>query len=127
MDLPFNTGAPVPGSNQDRQLGESATQARVVTAECPQALGPIGQLRRVQPRLERAIDAATTTLVDIALALRTIVVPTEARSAGSGGRDKWTYHVQAAGGIVAAALRSSGCLNLQLRRGSRSTPSLSAS
>jgi len=34
--------------------------------------------------------------MDIALALRTIVVPTQMRSGGN-----WTYHVQAAGGIVA--------------------------
>ena len=35
--------------------------------------------------------------MDIALALRTIVVPTSMRDAGGA----WTYHVQAAGGIVA--------------------------
>jgi len=34
--------------------------------------------------------------MDIALALRTIVVPTEMKTAG-----EWTYHVEAAGGIVA--------------------------
>jgi anthranilate synthase component 1 len=34
--------------------------------------------------------------MDIALTLRTIVVPTERRDAG-----KWNYHIQAAGGIVA--------------------------
>jgi len=34
--------------------------------------------------------------MDIALALRTIVVPTRLREGGV-----WTYHVQAAGGIVA--------------------------
>ena len=38
--------------------------------------------------------------MDIALALRTIVVPTELRRE-SGGKTEWTYHVQAAGGIVA--------------------------
>ncbi len=37
--------------------------------------------------------------MDIALALRTIVVPTNQHRAG-----KWTYHVQAAGGIVADSL-----------------------
>ncbi len=36
--------------------------------------------------------------MDIALALRTIVVPTGVRGAGAEG---WTYHIQAAGGIVA--------------------------
>ncbi len=36
--------------------------------------------------------------MDIALALRTMVVPTAMRDAASGA---WTYHVQAAGGIVA--------------------------
>ena len=34
--------------------------------------------------------------MDIALAIRTIVVPTDMREAG-----QWLYHVQAAGGIVA--------------------------
>ena len=36
--------------------------------------------------------------MDIALALRTMVVPTAARDAGESG---WMYHLQAAGGIVA--------------------------
>jgi anthranilate synthase component 1 len=36
--------------------------------------------------------------MDIALALRTMVVPT---SGGHGDAGGWTYHIQAAGGIVA--------------------------
>lgn len=39
--------------------------------------------------------------MDIALALRTIVVPTDLRSADQQGRTIWTYHIQASGGIVA--------------------------
>lgn len=39
--------------------------------------------------------------MDIALALRTIVVPTEMRKPAASGRDQWVYHIQAAGGIVA--------------------------
>ncbi|MFT5422895.1 MAG: anthranilate synthase component 1 [Phycisphaerales bacterium] len=38
--------------------------------------------------------------MDIALALRTIVVPTEMRKTVE-GKDQWMYHIQAAGGIVA--------------------------
>ncbi len=39
--------------------------------------------------------------MDIALALRTIVVPVGMRRHGTGGKDEWVYHLQAAGGIVA--------------------------
>lgn len=39
--------------------------------------------------------------MDIALALRTIVVPTDMRGIDSNGSVTWTYHIQAAGGIVA--------------------------
>lgn len=39
--------------------------------------------------------------MDIALTLRTMVVPTRMRRAGADGRSVWMYHLQAAGGIVA--------------------------
>lgn len=39
--------------------------------------------------------------MDIALALRTIVVPTDQRGTTPDGKVTWMYHVQAAGGIVA--------------------------
>ncbi|CAG0963235.1 anthranilate synthase component I [Phycisphaerales bacterium] len=39
--------------------------------------------------------------MDIALTLRTMVVPTALRTRGPDGRDVWMYHLQAAGGIVA--------------------------
>jgi len=39
--------------------------------------------------------------MDIALALRTMVVPTELMQGGAGSARTWMYHLQAAGGIVA--------------------------
>lgn len=39
--------------------------------------------------------------MDIALTLRTMVVPTALRTTGADGHDRWVYHLQASGGIVA--------------------------